>query len=66
MIGNSFSVDDTGWSVLEVGELDRATLSLRVQGYQITNRHGEAVGELCADREMALAQARDLAQGMAP
>lgn len=65
MIGHAYAVGDSGWSVLEIGELDRTTLSLNVQGYQITNRDGDAVGEPCADLATALAHAQELTQDSA-
>ncbi len=61
MIGNVFPVADTGWSVLEVGELDRATFSLQVQGYQISNRTGDSIGELYSELNAAMEAAKGLA-----
>lgn len=61
MIGHAYPVEDTGWSVLEVGELDRTTFALRVQGYQISNRAGEAVGELFPSLAQAMNAAKTLA-----
>lgn len=62
MIGNSYAVDDSGWSLLEVGELDRASFTLRVQGYQVANQAGECVGDLFASRDDAYAFARQQAK----
>ncbi|MEO6698984.1 MAG: hypothetical protein ABIM24_06355 [Paraperlucidibaca sp.] len=61
MIGHAYPVEDTGWSVLEVGELDRATFTLVVQGYQVSNRAGESIGELYATLDAALSAAPSLA-----
>jgi hypothetical protein len=62
MIGHVYAVANTGWSVLEIGELDRTTFSLAVQGYQISNRAGDSVGELYSTLETALSAALLLAE----
>ncbi|MEL0029011.1 MAG: hypothetical protein VW625_10215 [Perlucidibaca sp.] len=41
MIGNAWPVGDTGYSVLEWGELDRQTLSLKVTAWIVADRRGE-------------------------
>jgi hypothetical protein len=61
MIGNVYPVEDSGWSVLEVGELDRASFSLQVQGYQISNRAGDSVGNLFSTLNAAVEAAKGLA-----
>lgn len=41
MIGHAYPVADTGYSVLEEGELNRHTLSLDVQCFRVANPRGE-------------------------
>lgn len=43
MIGNAWPVGDSGWSVLEEGELDRQTLQLRVTGWLVADPSGQVV-----------------------
>ncbi len=63
MIGNAWPVDDTGYSVLEWGELDRRTLSLYVTAYIVADRRGDQLPDFHASRAEAEAAARRLAAG---
>lgn len=63
MIGNAWPVGDTGYSVLEWGELDRQTFSLRVIAYIVVDRHGDQQPGFHATRGEAEAAARELAAG---
>ena len=58
MIGHAWPVDDTGYSVLEWGELDRQTLSLRITAYVVADRRGDLLPERHASRADAEAAAR--------
>jgi len=55
VIGNAFAWGQTGFSIVEEGELDAATLSLRVLHYRLVNRQGEMLDEAFA----TLAAARE-------
>lgn len=61
MIGNAWPVGDTGYSVLEWGELDRQSFSLKVTAYVVADRRGEQQEGFHASREAAEAVARALA-----
>lgn len=62
MIGNAWPVGDTGYSVLEWGELDRQTFSLRITAWVIANPRGEQQEGFHASREAAETHARALAE----
>lgn len=62
MIGNAWPVDATGYSVLEWGELDRQTRSLRVTAYVVADRHGELLLGQHPSREAAEVAARGAAE----
>ena len=62
MIGNAWPVEATGYSVLEWGELDRQTLTLRVTAYVVADRRGDLLPERHDTREAAQAAALIAAQ----
>lgn len=45
MIGNVFAWGQTGFSIVEEGDLDAATLSLTIHHYRVINRKGEMLNE---------------------
>lgn len=55
MIGNAFAWGDTGFSIVEEGDLDASTLSLNIHHYRVVNRKGEMLDEKFADIEAARA-----------
>lgn len=61
MIGNAWPVADTGYSVLEWGELDRQTFSLRITAWVVVSPRGEQLDGFHATRADAEAAARALA-----
>lgn len=61
MIGNAWPVGDTGYSVLEWGELDRQTFSLRITAWVVADPRGEQQEGFHPSREAAEAAARVLA-----
>lgn len=66
MIGNAWPVADTGYSVLEWGELDRQTFSLRITAYVVVDRRGDQQPGFHASRAEAEAAAQLLATGQTP
>lgn len=52
MIGNAFPYKDTGYSILEQGDLDQATFQLKVNSYLATDRNGDTLAE-CSTLEEA-------------
>lgn len=62
MIGNAWPVETTGYSVLEWGELDRQTLSLRVTAYVVADRRGDLLPGQYLTREAAEAAAIQAAE----
>lgn len=58
MIGNAWPVGDTGYSVLEWGDLDRATLGLRITAWVVADRRGTLLDGHHASRAEAEAAAR--------
>lgn len=62
MIGNAWPVGDTGYSVLEWGELDRQTFSLRITAWVVVDRRGEQLEGFHASRAEAEVAARALAE----
>lgn len=61
MIGNAWPVADTGYSVLEWGELDRQTLSLRITAWVVVDPRGRQLPDFHTSRAEAEAVARELA-----
>ncbi len=53
MIGNAWPVDDTGYSVLEWGELDRQTFSLRITAWVVVEPQGQQWDRHYASRAQA-------------
>ena len=53
MIGNAYTVAETGYSVLESGELDRATFQLVVDSWLVALPNGKTLPESFASREAA-------------
>ena len=53
MIGNAYAWGQTGFSIVEEGELDAATLSLRIEHYRVVNRKGEMLEDTFATIEAA-------------
>jgi len=45
MIGNAYAVAETGYSVLESGELDRATFQLVVESWLVALPNGKTLPE---------------------
>lgn len=58
MIGHAYPVDDTGYSVLESGELDRASLRLVVTAWLVVTPAGVPLPQSHDSREAAEAAAR--------
>lgn len=61
MIGQVWPVANTGFSILESGEINRQTLQLNVQGYQIADPRGNTLAKIYADQAVAYAAALELA-----
>lgn len=53
MIGNAFAWGVTGYSIVEEGELNAATLSLRIAHYRVVNRKGEMLDDTFSTLEEA-------------
>lgn len=53
MIGNVFAWGQTGFSIAEEGDLDAATLSLKIHHYRVINRKGEMLDETFVDIDAA-------------
>lgn len=53
MIGNAYPVAETGYSVLESGQLDRATFQLVITSWLVALPGGETLPELFSSREVA-------------
>jgi len=53
MIGNAYAIAQTGYSVLESGELDRATFQLVVTSWLVALPNGETLPGSFASREAA-------------
>ncbi len=66
MIGNAWPVADTGYSVLEWGELDRQTFSLRITAYIVVDPRGNQQPGFHASRAEAEVAAQRWAAGQAP
>lgn len=64
MIGQAWPVADTGYSILESGEINRQTLQLDVQAYLVADRRGNILAETYADRASALAAALRISSGV--
>ena len=45
MIGNSFPYLDSGYSILEQGDLDPSTFQLKVSSYLVADRGGDTIAE---------------------
>lgn len=63
MIGNRYGVADTGYTVLEEGEINRQTLQLDVQHYLVCRPDGDVLSRTFARRDEAEAYALSLAAG---
>ncbi|MES2720942.1 MAG: hypothetical protein V4624_08640 [Pseudomonadota bacterium] len=61
MIGQVWPVANTGYSILESGEINRQTLQLDVQGYLIADPRGNTLAKIYADRASAYAAALEFA-----
>lgn len=61
MIGQVWPVADTGYSILESGEINRQTLQLNVLAYLIADPCGNALAKSYADLAAAYAAALELA-----
>ncbi|MES3041741.1 MAG: hypothetical protein V4730_11410 [Pseudomonadota bacterium] len=61
MIGQVWPVADTGYSILESGEINRQTLQLDVQGYLIADPRGNTLAKGYADQAAAYAAALEFA-----
>ena len=57
MIGQVWPVANTGYSILESGEINRQTLQLDVQGYLIADPRGNTLAKTYADQAAAYAAA---------
>ena len=64
MIGQVWPVADTGYSILESGEINRQTLQLDVQGYLIADPRGNTLATSYADQAAAYAAALEIAAGV--
>ena len=64
MIGQVWPVANTGYSILESGEINRQTLQLDVQGYLIADPRGNTVAKIYVDQAAACAAALELAAGV--
>lgn len=64
MIGQVWPVADTGYSILESGEINRQTLQLDVQAYLIADPRGNTQAKSYADQATAYAAALELAIGV--
>ncbi len=53
MIGNAYPVANTGYSVLEWGELDRATFSLLIKAWLVALPNGQTLPTQYVSREAA-------------
>lgn len=53
MIGQAWPVPGTGYSVLEEGQIDRATLGMVVAGYWVATPRGDTWPTLYPDRACA-------------
>lgn len=53
MIGNRYSHGETGFTILEEGDMDRQTLQLRVRHYLICRPDGEALPDTFPDLDAA-------------
>jgi len=51
MIGNAFPYKDTGYVILERGDLNKSSQSFELKGYMITDRNGEIVAEVLSFEE---------------
>lgn len=61
MIGQVWPVANTGYSILESGEINRQTLQLDVQGYLIADPRGNTLAKIYADQASAYAAALEFA-----
>ncbi|MEY1661748.1 hypothetical protein [Isoalcanivorax beigongshangi] len=66
MIGNVYPWGQSGFTILEEGELDPATHSLRVRHYLVADRSGEPIDQLFPSLEVARAYIEDLETRNAP
>lgn len=64
MIGQAWPVADTGYSILEIGEINRQTLQLDVQAYLVADPRGNILPETHADRASAVAAALSISAGV--
>lgn len=61
MIGQVWPVADTGYSVLESGEINRQTLQLDVQGYLVADPRGDTFATCHGTQADAVEAAKALA-----
>mgnify|MGYP003543397643 CR=1 FL=1 len=64
MVGQVWPVANTGYSILESGEINRQTLQLDVQGYLIADPRGNTLTESYANQAAAYAAALEIAAGV--
>ena len=65
MIGNVFPWGETGYTILEEGELDPASHSLRVRHYLVADRQGETLPQRFPSLEVARAYIEECEAGAA-
>lgn len=53
MIGNAYPWRDSGFVILEEGEIDPLTLMLKIQQYRVTDKYGKPVADGFATLEEA-------------
>lgn len=53
MIGNAYPWRNTGFVILEEGEIDPLTLTLKIQQYRVADKYGKPVAEGFATLEEA-------------
>lgn len=53
MIGNAHSWRNTGFVILEEGEIDPLTRTLKISQYRVTDKYGQPLGEGFASIEQA-------------
>lgn len=53
MIGNAYPWRDSGFVILEEGEIDPLTLTLKIQQYRVADKYGQPVAEGFSSVEQA-------------
>jgi glycosyltransferase A (GT-A) superfamily protein (DUF2064 family) len=65
MIGQAWPVADTGYTILELGEINRQTLQLVLQAYLVADSRGNTFADRFANYALAEAAAKHFAaQGL--